>query len=206
METAGSSTGRDIYKKQVNDRNSGQIVMWLALLKQYWRVTIFRENPRNTPYSLFILCLAMTFYFLVIVAQWAMIDLNHRFALNKILLASGLLVFSYYLYTAILLLARKKQNRLMKTLTALIISHLFIVIIGFLLMLFMPSLVNADMSLPSMRFLLLLYILKMLLLSAWQFLIAAYIYKNALESDYFTAILASFGLLAFNILTVTFGR
>lgn len=174
--------------------------MW-QLIKQYWRVTIFKESPANTPYSWLVFLLVYCLYVVVIVMQWQKIGVKNP---NDALLvvAAFLLVFSYYVYTALLLIANRKQNRIVQTVTALLVSHLIILLISFLLLLISPELTEADMVYPSMRILLMIYILKTLLLVAWQFLIAAHIYKQALELDNFTAMLASIGLLASNILTI----
>ena len=49
-----------------------------------------------------------------------------------------------------------------------------------------------------------LYLILTLVLTVWKFLITAHIYKHALEVDNLASILASVGLLACNILTVSF--
>lgn len=174
--------------------------MW-TIIRQYWRVTIFKESPANTPYSLLLLILAYCFYVVMIVLQWQKTGVETQ-SDSLIGLTAALLVFSYLAYTALLLWVVKKGRRIIQTTTTMIVSHLIILIINYLLLLISPTLTEADMINPLMRLLLMLYIVKTLILVAWQFLVAAFIYKQALETDYFTAMLASVGLLAANILTI----
>ncbi|QRN04319.1 hypothetical protein GH742_10750 [Legionella sp. MW5194] len=180
--------------------------MWLAILKKYWRVTTFRETPANTPYSLLILLLAILIYFLIVTLQWELMDLKNQFPLSDTMLAAILLVVSYYAYTALLLAATRKSNRILQTLTSLLVCHLIILMVGFIIVFLTPMLAKADMTQVGMRLLVMIYLLKVLVLTLWQFSVAAHIYRQALNSDYLTAILASFGLLAANILTMSFLR
>lgn len=180
--------------------------MWLAILKKYWRVTTFRETPANTPYSFFVLILAVLTYFLIVVLQWELMDFKNQFSLAATMLAALLLVVSYYAYTALLLITTDKSNRTLQTVTSLLMCHLLILLFGFILVLVAPILAKADMTQISMRLLVMIYLLNVLVLTLWQFAVAAHIYKNALDSDYLTAMLASFGLLAANILTITLLR
>ena len=41
--------------------------MWIFILKQYWRVTVFKETPANTPYSVLASGVAALIYFLIII-------------------------------------------------------------------------------------------------------------------------------------------
>lgn len=67
-----------------------------------------------------------------------------------------------------------------------------------------PLLISGDMSQVLGLFLGIVYLVITLLLTIWQFLVTIHIYKQALEVDYVGGVLASFGLLACNILTVSF--
>ena len=88
--------------------------MWCSLIKCYWRVSIFKETPENTPYSVFLLGLAAVCFFLLIVFQWMIADLDHAFTLGLSFLAGGSLLASYGLYTFALMAATRLRRALFK--------------------------------------------------------------------------------------------
>ena len=83
-------------------------------------------------------------------------------------------------------------------------SHLVVHFFAFPLLLMTPILVGSDMDKTLVLLIAIVYLILTLSLTVWQFLVTAHIYKYALDLDYFAAVLASFGLLACNILTVSF--
>ncbi|KTC85704.1 MULTISPECIES: hypothetical protein [Legionella] len=178
--------------------------MWEAVFKRYWQVALLKESPANTPCSSLLLILVSVLFFIIIVLQWYLADIKQEF--NPIASAlSGLtLIFSYFVYSYVLLKINVKASRLQQTLTALLISHMIIHFFAFPLLIVTPMLVNADLNQVLGFFIGVVYLILTLLLTIWQFLVTVHIYKHALEVDYLSAVLASFGLLACNILTVSF--
>lgn len=178
--------------------------MWKELFKRYWRVSTFQDTPANTPYSPFLLSIAAGLFFLLIVLQWRIADINQQVNFGVAILAGLSLLTSYFLYTYALLKFCQKVNRFLQTLTCLLLSHFIIHVFVLPLLLLAPILVEANFSQIAALILGTSYLVLTLALTAWQFLIAAYVYKHALEVDYLASVLASFGLLAMNILLVSF--
>ncbi len=180
--------------------------MWLALIKQYWNVTLFREEPGNTPYSTLLLVIIGFAFFALIVMQWMMSDITHQLPFGSALLIAGTLACSYALYTWILLSLFKLKTRFVQTLTCLFAGHTAVHLVAFPLLLIMPLLLDVKSvgvvgSLVGM-----VYLVLTLMLAIWQFVVSTYVYKYALGAPYFSGVLAGFGLLAFNILTISLWR
>ncbi len=180
--------------------------MWAALIKRYWQVSIFKETPANTPYSLLLLGLAALFFFLLIVLQWMIADVEQLFTLSTSLSAGSVLLASYGLYTLALLLAFRVSSRIVQTLTCLLVGHTIVHLFAFPLLLVTPWLAEANIVQPLALLVGIVYLILTLILTVWQFMVTVHIYKHALAIDYLPAVLASFGLLACNILIVSFWR
>lgn len=178
--------------------------MWEMILKRYWQVTLLKESPENTPYSPFLLVIVATLFLLLIIVQWYFSDLKQKFDLLTSSLAGLTLVFSYFFYTYILLALFKQLNRALQTLTTLLACHMIVHFFAFPLLMTAPLLVNSKLNHTFGLFVSIIYLVFTLLLTIWQFLLTINIFKQALSSDYLSATLASFGLLACNILTVSF--
>ncbi len=180
--------------------------MWVALIKRYWLVSIFKETPANTPYSSFMLGTIAIFFFFLIVMQWMIADFEEIFTLKTSILAAATLLLSYGLYTLALLLMFRLPNRTVQTLTCLLAGHTIVHLFAFPLLLVAPWLSENHLF----EFLALLvgivYLILTLALTAWQFMITVHVYKHALGIEYFPAVLASFGLMACNILIVSLWR
>jgi hypothetical protein len=180
--------------------------MWIALIQQYWRVTLFKESPENTPYSVFMLGVSALFYFLLMVSQWLLADTENRFNLGNSLLTGLGLLFSYGLYTYLLLSVYRVTNRTVQTLTCLLATHIMVHLCSWPLLLVGPWLAQVQMS-PILGLLVgIIYLITTLILTVWQFMVTVHIYKHALAIEYIAAILASIGLLACNILVASFWR
>lgn len=178
--------------------------MWEVLFKRYWQIAMLKESPKNTPHSPLLLVIVFFLFFLLIILQWYLADIKQKFNPVISTLAGLTLLFSYFSYTYLLLKIYRKANRTLQTLTALLISHMIIHFFAFPLLIVTPMLISADMSQAFVLFLSIMYLILTLLLTIWQFLVTTYIYKQALDVEYLSAVLASFGLLACNILTVSF--
>ncbi|WP_419418882.1 hypothetical protein ACNVED_10035 [Legionella sp. D16C41] len=180
--------------------------MWGTLLKRYWQVAILQETPANTPYSFFLLGLIILIYFLVLIIQWTIADVKSNYSLINTILTGLALLLSYFIYTKVIFSLYKKDNRFVQAITSLLMSNLIIHCLAFPLLLFTSYFLQADMLQVNMLLFTIIYILSTLILSIWQFLAIAHIYRCALESSFFVAMLVSFGLLATNILTVSLWR
>ena len=180
--------------------------MWVALIKRYWEVCIFRETPANTPYSLLLLGAVALFFFLLVVTQWMIADIEEVFTFSTSLLAAAALLVSYGVYTFILLSLFRVSSRTAQALTSLLAGHTIVHLFAFPLLLVAPWFVEAKMIQPLALLVAVVYLILTFVLTIWQFMITVHIYKHALGVEYFSAVLASFGLMACNILIVSFWR
>lgn len=180
--------------------------MWVALIKRYWQVSIFKETPANTPYSTLLLVATALIFFLLVVMQWMIADIDEVFTLGTSLLAAGALLISYGVYTVVLLLLFRMFNRTVQTLTCLLAGHTIVHLFAFPLLLVAPWFVEAKMIQPLALLVAVVYLILTFVLTIWQFMITVHIYKHALGIEYFPAVLASLGLMACNILVVSLWR
>lgn len=181
--------------------------MWMALLKRYWQVTLFKETPANTPYSLFLLSIISTLFYLIIILQWALAAGDKEFTLTASLFISALaLLLSYVIYTGFLLLIFHQSSRFVQSLSCILAGHTIVHVWAFPLLLITPGLVAMSVT-PSLGIVIgTIYLIITLVLTIWQFMVTVHVYKHALDINYFSALLASLGLLACNILMVSLWR
>ena len=181
--------------------------MWLTLIKQYWQISLFKQTPADTPYSPLLLSAIMVFFFFLIVVQWMISDVQQQLTVSSAMLIAGLLVLSYAVYTCVLLLMNRQSLRIVQTLSCLLASHSIVHLFAFpLLLILTPLLIETNTTHILGPFVGIMYLVLTLILTVWQFAVTTYIYKHALTIDYLPALLASLGLLACNILTVSFWR
>ncbi|AHE67689.1 hypothetical protein [Legionella oakridgensis] len=180
--------------------------MWAALIKQYWRVSLFKETPANTPYSPFLLGVVTILFFLLIMTQWQLVDYEKEFVFRVNLFSGLSLVASYLVYTYLLLQVFNLASRMVQTMTCIFAGHIIVHLFAFPLIVMALTLVHGKMPQILAMMITFAYLFLTLLLTAWQFMLSAYLYKEALQIGYLSAILASVGLLAVNILTVSFWR
>ncbi|MBA2709764.1 MAG: hypothetical protein H0U57_04120 [Tatlockia sp.] len=178
--------------------------MWGTVLKRFWRVAILKDSPGNTPYSSVLMVIVSFLFFTLTIIQWYLADIKQEFNLAISILAALTLLCSYFVYTYVVLTIYRKANRALQTLTTLLSSHMIVHLFAFPLLIATPFLVKADLQQMAVLFIGILYLVFTLLLTFWQFAVTVYIYKQALELDNLRAVLASFGLLACNILTVSY--
>lgn len=180
--------------------------MWALLIKRYWQVSIFRESPANSPYSPLLLFLIALIYYLILIIQWKITDLSAQLPMFGVWLLALTVLGSYAVYTIGLLTLCKKGGRVVQTLSCLYAGHGFIHVFAFPLLIGAPLLKQADVVNTAGFLLGILYLIFTLILTVWQFMISAYLYKEALKIEYIPAVLASIGLMAMNILTVSIWR
>ena len=180
--------------------------MWWTLIQQYWQVCLFSRTPDDTPHSGFLLATVIFFFLAVLLLQWEWVEQSAQFTFPSTLAAAFSLVISYGLYTFFLLKALKLSNRVLQTLTCLYICHLIVHLFAFPLIFAMPLVDAKSMAQSPPVLFIMVYLLIALGLTIWQFLLSVFIYKKALSTGYFSAVLASCGLLAANMLLVSFWR
>lgn len=174
-----------------------------SIFKNYWRLTLFKEGPEDTPHSLFLLVMLAVLFFLLMIWQWFMADVNQELGLSVAIMAGFSLLFSYFIYTFVLLKWHQKTYRIVQTLSSLFAAHLIIHFLAFPLLWIAPLLTHPEAPVFAL-FVGILYLLFAIILTAWQFLVTANIYRHALDLTNLASMMASFGLLACNILIVSF--
>jgi len=180
--------------------------MWHSILKRYWNIVLFKETPENTPCSPLLLGLVLFLFYALILIQWHISDLDHELTWLSSFVIAGALIGSYVVYTVLLLKALHFFGRVIQTLTCILAGHAIIHLCAFPLLLCMPWLLELHMIQPLGVVIGVLYLILTLILSVWQFMVSAYIYKFALEIENFPAVLAALGLLSCNILMVSLWR
>lgn len=172
----------------------------------YWQVCLLKNSPENTPYSHFLLGLSAILFALTLIIQWQFSDIIFSDDVFIILMIAISLIFSFIVYCYIILLFKGFIGRLVQTLTCIFCTQLIIHILACPLVLLEPYLVNAHIKNPLVLFIGVMYLFITLGLSVWQFVITAHIFKYALSTTAIQSVLAAFGLMAVNILTVSLWR
>lgn len=176
------------------------------LISCYWRIALLKDSPEHTPYSLFLLLLSGLLLLLIMTAQWVIASFDFSNDLLLELAASASLILSFVLYTAVVLWLKKLSIRFTKTATSLFVTHIFIHLFALPLFILDPYLTNAHLKNPIFSFIAVIYLFITLGLSVWQFVITAHIYKHALSTTPIQSVLAAFGLVAVNVLTISLWR
>ncbi|RUR10534.1 hypothetical protein [Legionella sp. km772] len=176
------------------------------LLSSYWNICLLRESPENSPYSIELLFLGVFLFVSVMSLQWSFSDFNFSNNLLLVIIASFCLVFSFIFYTFILLFLKKLKARSVQTATSLLYVHSIIHILALPLFILDPYLTHVNLKNPIFLLIGVLYLFVTLGLSIWQFIVTAHIYKFALNSTPIQSVLAAFGLVAVNVLTLSFWR
>ena len=172
----------------------------------YWQICLLKISPHNTPYSYFLLGLSAFLLALVMVIQWSFSDVVFSDDIYITLLAVLSLLLSFYIYCYLVLYFRGRIGRFIQTLTSIFFAYLIIQIIACPLLLLDPYLLHANLKNPVILFFGVIYLFISLGLSVWKFVITAHIFKYALSTTAIQSVLAAFGLLAVNILTVSIWR
>ena len=176
------------------------------IFSYYWHICLLKVSPENTPHSLFLLGLSAIFFAFVLFIQWQFSYVFFSDDLFTTLMAVISLILSFIVYCYILLYFRGRIGRLVQTLTSIFCAHLIIHILACPMLLLDPYLLHANLKNPLILFIGVLYLFINLGLSVWKFVITAHIFKYALSTSAIQSVLAAFGLLAVNILTVSFWR
>lgn len=176
------------------------------LFSYFRELCLCQQMPKNCPHAPVLLGIVAMLLTMLITLQWWITD----FGVSSDLLILGFtaisLVCSYVIYTLALLLFRQLIRRAVQTLTCLFATHLIIHCYAMPLILLAPYLMKVDLSSPVVLFLAVIYLFLTLALSIWQVIVTAHIYKYALDATPVQSVMAAFGLIAVNILTLSFWR
>jgi hypothetical protein len=178
----------------------GQIAIY------YWQLSIFRKTPEHSPCSSFLMGLMGMILAWVICIQWRFSDNDFSDDLGNTILTVASLIISYLAYTYVVLFIRGVAPRWVQTVTCLFATHILVHIVASPLLLLSPYLMHVNFKNPLYLFIGVLYLLTTLGLSVWQFVITAHIYRYALNATALQSVIAAFGLIAVNILTISFWR
>lgn len=175
----------------------------MTLIKQYWNVSLLRQSPADTPYSPMLATFVGVIYLGLIILQWMLTDVSDQLTVIAALAVAGSLMLSYLLYTWIILRLYNLQARLVQTIGCLWAGHAAIHLVAFPLLLVMPLVLKEQTS-PAMTSMFgMIFLVFTLVLAIWQFMVSSWIYRLALNVNWFASTLAALGLLASNVLTVS---
>ena len=172
----------------------------------YWQLVLLKETPENTPYSLLLMVLSAILLVGIMIGQWTLSNLDFSKDLGYTSLIAISLVISFVVYTQLILFLKGLSTRLVQTVTCLLWAHIIIHLIAIPLFILDPFLVQAQVKNPLLLVIGVFYLLITLGLSVWQLVVTAHIYKYALNTTSIQSVLAAFGLIAVNVLTVSFWR
>ena len=176
--------------------------MLLLIFDQYWDICLLKESPENTPYSISRMILSGFLLVLLMMIEWSFTYSNSEDLVNNAF-TSICLVLSYVIYTYLVLYFKGLTPRLVQTVTSLYFINIIIHVLVAPLLLLAPYLSLIHLRNPLFLFLGIAYLFLSLGLSVWQFVISAHIYKFALNITAIQSVLAAFGLIAANILTIS---
>ncbi|MDI1353078.1 MAG: hypothetical protein PSV35_10005 [bacterium] len=172
----------------------------------YLHVALLKESPENTFYSPFLMILSFCWFTIIMVIQWSFNEDTFTSDMLVKIVMAGSLASSFLIYSLIILLLRGLESRLVQTVSCLLFSQVIIHFLALPLIIADPFLVQVNLKNPIFLFLGVVYLFLSLGLSVWQFVISAHIYKYALNITPIQSVLAAFGLVAVNILTLSFWR
>ncbi len=173
--------------------------MWTDLIRIYWQICTFKRSPADSPYGQLLLSWSAVLFWLLLLLQWKLVNRGASTALdNQIYLLSSVILFAYALYSWLILTITRKRNRFVQTLTALFACHSLIHLLAVPLLFLMPV-----VGTLGVYFFNLLLLLVSMVLSIWQFMISAYIFRHALQIGGFASMIASLGLIAVNLLMIS---
>lgn len=172
----------------------------------YWNVTRLKESPENTPYSLALFVMSILLFTLIMLIQWSFSRSNSSHDLLLVFSMGLSLVFSFIIYTGVILYFKGFGSRFVQTITSLLYAHSIVHLLAFPLFIIDPHLNHSNLKNPIFLIIGVFYLFITLALSVWQFVITAHIYKYALNTTPLQSVFAAFGLIAVNILTLSFWR
>lgn len=182
--------------------------MTMGIIKQlffcYWNLSLLKNSPENTPYSMPLLVFSAVLLSVLLSIQWSYSSFVFADDLLLVFCASVSLVCSYFIYTAAILFFKNLKARLVQTLTSLLFTQSVVHVLAMPLFIIDPYLTQNNLKNPVFLFIAVLYLFATIGFSIWQFIITAHIYKYALNTTPVQSVFAAFGLIAVNILTLSF--
>lgn len=176
------------------------------LFSYYWRLSLLKETPENSPYSVFLLIVMSVLFSIIMLIQWDIAELDFSRDWTLSLMMAMSLILSFIFYTYVILKFQNLASRLVQTSTCLLSAYIIIHVLATPLFLIDTYLSAENLKTPIFLFIGMIYLFITLGLSIWQFAITAHIYKFALGTTPVKSVLAAFGLVAVNILTISFWR
>lgn len=176
------------------------------ILNYFWQLSLLKANPEQTPYSQILMGFSAITLGFIMCIQWMISDFDANYDFLNTAFTSISLVLSYFIYTYVVLFFRGLASRWVQTITDLFCTHSIIHLLASPLVILAPYLSQANLKNPLLLFIGVIYLFVTLGLSVWQFVITAHIYKSALDTTSMQSVLAAFGLIATNILTVSLWR
>ncbi|CAM3120393.1 Uncharacterised protein [Legionella steigerwaltii] len=174
------------------------------IFDRYWDICLLKDSPENTPYSITRMVLSGILLALLMTIEWNYSYFNSSEDMVNNVFISICLVISYIIYTYLILYFKGLTSRLVQTVISLYCINIIIHILVIPLLVLAPYLSLIHLRNPLFLFVGIVYLFLSLGLSVWQFVITAHIYKFALNTTAIQSVLAAFGLIAVNILTVSF--
>ncbi len=176
------------------------------LFSYYWNICLFKDSPENTPYSLILLFIGLVLFTSIMSVQWSFSDFDFSNDLLLVFIAGLSLALSFIIYTAMILFLKGLKVRIVQTSTSLLFVHSIIHLLAMPLFIVDPYLTHVNLKNPIFLLIGVLYLFVTLGLSIWQFIVTAHVYKFALNTTPTQSVLAAFGLVAVNVLTLSFWR
>lgn len=173
--------------------------MGLSIWKSYWRVSTLRDTPANTVYSHMVLVGSVLLFCAIVAIQLVLLSPKYQNG-GSMFIMLLMLLFSYSCYTYLLLYFTKKSNRYLQTLACILMAYVIVHLMAMPLVLIGYYAIATKVGMEILVYLNSLYLTMTLIFTIWQFLALAHIYRHALDVDFLRGVLASFGLLAFNLL------
>jgi hypothetical protein len=173
------------------------------IFDRYWDICCLRASPENTPYSITHMVLSGVLLILLILIEWNVSYFHSSEDIVNNALTSICVVLAHAVYSYLILYFKGLAARWVQTITTLYYVNIIIHVLVIPLLLFAPYLSLIHVTNPLLLFIGILYLFLSLGLSVWQFVITANVYKFALNISPIQSVLAAFGLIAVNILTVS---
>jgi hypothetical protein len=173
------------------------------IFDRYWDICLLKDSPENTPYSITRMVLSGVLLVLLMTIEWNYSFFNSSEDMVNNTFISVCMVISYIVYTYLILYFKSLTPRLIQTVTSLYCINIIIHILVIPLLIIEPYLSLTNLRNPLFLFVGIIYLFLSLGLAIWQFVITAHVYRSALNTTAIQSVLAAFGLIAVNILTVS---
>lgn len=174
----------------------------LALIRFYWHVCLFKQGPQDSPYSKSLTVMAALVLATILISQVVVSDGQPKVGLNQVIMLVIVLISGISVYTSIILALVNLTNRIIQTLTTILMTQCIVHALAFPLVFVMPQFSKEELYQGNNALISMVYVMLVLFLNVWQLMINSYIYQHALGKKFITGLMVSFGLLAFNLLLI----